>query len=65
MPFRSKAAGILDEADLLMLETVLAQLEHSDDGAREYHAMHLIQLFQSGMTDPDELLQRVASSELK
>jgi hypothetical protein len=65
MSIRSKLSGILDETDLFMLEAVLAKLDHDTDEVREYQAMQLLQFYQAGITDPDELLQRIRSSELK
>ena len=62
MPIRSRAAGIIDDAELLILEDVLARLSNdTDPSLREDYAIRLIQLFQSGFSDPDELYERVKS----
>lgn len=59
MPIRSKLAGTLDEADLAMLESVLARSNAGQGEEREQVASRLIHLYQSGVTDPDELVARV------
>lgn len=66
MPIRSRAAGILDDSELTKLEGVLARLSSdSDPDLREDYAIRLIQLFQSGFTDPDDLYERVKNAHRK
>lgn len=61
MPIRSRMNGSMDETDLSLLEGALVQLG-GDDKSREHFAAMLIRLFQSGITDPDELVRRVRDS---
>lgn len=63
MPIRSRATGVLDDADMAMLEQVLAELSSSSDTRDEVdnRAVQLIALFQSGIREPSELLQRMKS----
>jgi hypothetical protein len=60
MPIRSVLLGVLDEADLSMLENVLSQSSPDSGPEREQIALQLIHLFQAGVTDPDELFDRVS-----
>jgi starvation-inducible outer membrane lipoprotein len=64
MPIRSRAAGILDDSELTILEDVLARLvSEGKADLRDDYAVRLIQLFQSGFTDPDDLVERVKSAQ--
>lgn len=64
MPIRSRAAGILDDSELTILEDVLARLvSEGRADLRDDYAVRLIQLFQSGFTDPDDLVERVQSAQ--
>lgn len=61
MPIRSSAAGVLSDADLELLEGVLAQLPHNDEPERRKDfAVRLLALFRNGVTDPDELFKRAS-----
>jgi hypothetical protein len=61
MPLRSQASGVLTEADLELLEGVLAKLPHNDDpDSRKDYAVRLLVLFRSGISDPHELLMRAS-----
>ncbi|MCO6393009.1 hypothetical protein GTW25_18470 [Aliihoeflea aestuarii] len=61
MPIRSSAAGVLSEADLSLLEGVLAKLPHNyDPERRKEYAVKLLALFRTGVSDPHELLMRAS-----
>lgn len=64
MPIRSRALGIFDEHDLAMLEEVLAKVSPPSDTAevRDFYAARLIQLFEGGVRDADELQARLQNS---
>lgn len=64
MPLRASGSGSFDEEALSLLEAVLETVSPTSDAleVRDFYASRLIQLFQAGVTDADELVARLRRS---
>lgn len=61
MPLQSLAVGVLEDADLTLLEEVLETVcpAEGDPEERKFRAKQLMRLFQAGATTREELLSRL------